>query len=336
MQRHGCTTFDRVGSLVYHYTDTQAFQGMVEKKEIWATDFRYLNDSLELVYAWQAFINKLEHLAGSAENPQAYKAALEALRLQNAVDLMGFDDAMFVACFSELDDTLSQWSRYGANGRGVALGFDSERIEALHIPQYRHTDDGQLTPMTTTLAGEPSPSSEIAFTWNAFLQKVAYGDVQRDRVVDGLIDTVERVCEDTPNSFTHMVANCISQTHALVHRLPLVKNDAFDDERERRITITEHFAGRSASQRHALSSLGKPFSYHAQGHLETVDVQFRGADPAIYKPYVRLPFDRSALVKLVTGPAVKHRLAESTIRRLLDRNGFRHTMLEASRLPFQG
>ncbi|BBZ42979.1 hypothetical protein MPRM_02600 [Mycobacterium parmense] len=31
-------------TIVYHYTDTQAFKGVVEKAELWATDFRYLND----------------------------------------------------------------------------------------------------------------------------------------------------------------------------------------------------------------------------------------------------------------------------------------------------
>lgn len=99
---------------------------------------------------------------------------------------------------------------------------------------------------------------------------MAYGVSERDRVVDGLIDTVERSCKDCANSYPAMVANSISQTHALVHRLPLVKNHAFADEGEHRVTITEHFAGRSASQKRALSSLGKPFSDYAQGALETV------------------------------------------------------------------
>lgn len=48
----------------------------------------------------------------------------------NATDLMAFDDAMFVACFTELPDAVSQWTRYGGNGHGLALGFDSERISA--------------------------------------------------------------------------------------------------------------------------------------------------------------------------------------------------------------
>jgi hypothetical protein len=186
-----------VGSIVYHYTDTQAFKGVVEKAALWGTDFRYLNDSLELVYTWTAFVDRLTQLSKEpGEYSEAYRAQLEALNLMNATDLMAFDDAMFVACFTELPDAVSQWTRYGANGRGLALGFDSERIRALNVPQYHHAPGGQLIPMTAIVAGAAtSDQVKVEFKWGAFLQQVAYGDAARDRVVDGLIDTVEGCCD---------------------------------------------------------------------------------------------------------------------------------------------
>ncbi|MFN3007030.1 hypothetical protein [Mycolicibacterium wolinskyi] len=136
-------------------------------------------------------------------------------------------------------------------------------------------------------------------------------------------------------SFDTNVANCISQTHALVHRLPLVKHSDFKDEQEHRITITEHFGGRSLSQKRALTSLGEPFTFYAQGTLETVDVQFRSDGLRMFKPYIQLPFEREALVNVITGPLVKHQLVEATVRRVLDRNGFRHTTIQASKSPLQ-
>ena len=78
-------------------------------------------------------------------------------------------------------------------------------------------------------------------TWGAVLQPVAYGDDERDRLVDNLIDVVERSGEKNGvGSFDGKVANLIFRTHAHVNWLPLVKDAAFDDEREHRITITEH------------------------------------------------------------------------------------------------
>ncbi|MDT5004364.1 MAG: hypothetical protein QOJ24_1540, partial [Mycobacterium sp.] len=57
---------------------------------------------------------RAEQLAAEpGDYSEAYRAQLEALRLMDARDLMKFDDAMFVACFSELPDAVSQWTRYG-------------------------------------------------------------------------------------------------------------------------------------------------------------------------------------------------------------------------------
>jgi|KBSMisStaDraftv2_1062788.scaffolds.fasta_scaffold981979_1 hypothetical protein len=35
--------------LLYHYTDAGGLAGIVKDAVLWATDFRYLNDRLELV-----------------------------------------------------------------------------------------------------------------------------------------------------------------------------------------------------------------------------------------------------------------------------------------------
>jgi hypothetical protein len=320
-----------MGSIVYHYTDVAAFTGVIENTAVWATDFRYLNDSKELVYAWDAFIAELKRLSsGSDDYAEAYAAQLKALELMNAVDLMDFDDAMFVACFTELGDALSQWSRYGANGHGFALGFDEELIRALAVPVFYHTGGGSINPVIDQTTKAP-------FTWKAFLQKVRYGNVARDRLVDDLLSHVRSTADVTGSgTFDGIVGNCVFQTHALVHWLPLVKHDAFQDETEHRSTITEHLGGRSYMQCTALSSLPPPFPTYAQGPLQTLDVKFRAAAPTVFKPYITLPFDRVALKEVVIGPAVKHRLGESTVRRMLDRNGFRHTMIKLSTLPYQG
>lgn len=241
---------------------------------------------------------------------------------------------MFVACFTELPDEITQWSGYGDKGRGVALGFDSERIRTLKVPQYHHGLGGQVRPMTAIVAGGPDSGQQAEFKWPANLQKVSYGDAARDRVVDGLIGMVEKTGEMSDDPKT-LLFKCISQTHALVHRLPLVKRSAWEYEQEHRITITEHFGGRSFSYRKALDSLGQPLSAFAQGALETVDVRFRPGEFTMFKPYVALPFEREALVSVVAGPAAKHPLVEATVRRILDRNGFRHNTIQESQSRFQ-
>jgi hypothetical protein len=55
----------------------------------------------------------------------------------------------------------------------------------------------------------------------------------------------------------------------------------------------------------------------------------------LFRPYVALPFDHAALVEVVIGPAIKHQLVKPTVRRILARNGFRDTEIEASDVPYQ-
>ncbi len=316
--------------IIYHYTGPDAFSKIVKNTKLWATDFRYLNDSTELVYVWKPFVATLQRLAADPtdEYSQAYAAQLRALQLMGATNLMDFDDTMFVASFTELDDALSQWSRYGANGHGIALGFDTDAISTLRAPVFHHQTGGRLCPM-------PDQNDEPV-TWPGFLHKVGYGEAYRQKVVDGLIASVRQCCgKNGDNPDETMIANSIFQTPAWMQRLPLVKHESFADEHEHRITIGEHHGGGSAQQRAALTALGERSAHYARGLLETVNVEFRPSAATMFAPYVELPFAHEALVKIVTGPAITHRFAQPALRRMLDRNGFRHTVIGSSKLPYQ-
>jgi hypothetical protein len=286
-------------------------------------------------------VAKLQRLSSQqGEYSEAYAAQLKALELMKSIDLMGFDDSMFVACFTELRDVVSQWSRYGANGHGIALGFDTDAIRALNVPIFHHGWGGRLIEAMAWVADSPPadlpegqspppPARQEHMHWGAILQKVVYGDAELDRAVDDLIYLVERGGDKNGvGSFNRKVENAVFRTHALVHRLPLLKDAAFDDEQEHRLTITEHLGGRTFMLMRALSTLDPPFSDMPQGTLDTVDVQFRPGGPTMFKPYVALPFDHAALVEVVIGPVIKHQLVEATVRRMLDRNGFRDTEIK--------
>jgi hypothetical protein len=93
--------------------------GILKSSAFWATDLRYLNDSLELKYAWDKFLSNLEERQGETSRySDAYAAQLQAIRNGKAEDLASIQDTVFVTCLSEHRDRLSQWTLYAANGRG--------------------------------------------------------------------------------------------------------------------------------------------------------------------------------------------------------------------------
>lgn len=316
-----------MGQTLYQYTDTQALAGIVENCTIRATDFRYLNDSLELSYVWDAFVARLRSLAEGPDDGHhhAYGTMLDAIRRLQADDIRSYDQSVFVACFTELKDALSQWSRYGANGHGVALGFDAEKIGVLQAGYHQPQEAGKLSAILD--------QNQRPLTWGCFLQPVEYGDPARDVVVEQLIDLV-RVIGTTgdPTTDAH---NYMWQLGAILPQVPLVKHDAFQDEREHRITASEHFGGMTLLQRKAMAELGGQFTSFAGTPKITLDVKFRPSGHTLFTPYVELPLPRDALVTVVLGPSVIDPLAPVTVRRMLERHGYPDTTVEKSELPYQ-
>ncbi|OZD18345.1 DUF2971 domain-containing protein [Rhodococcus sp. 06-156-3C] len=316
-----------MGKTLYQYTDTVALAGIVESCAIRATDFRYLNDSLELSYVWDALVSRLNALSKEPDDGHryAYNTMLDAIRRLRAENLRTYDQSVFVACFTELKDAVSQWSRYGANGHGVALGFDADKIGGLRSGYHHHHPDGKLSPVLD--------QNQMPLIWPCPLQPVEYGDSARDALVTRL---VEMVCSiGTTNDSATDAFNYIHQLGGILPHVSLVKHEAFKDECEHRITASEHFGDMTPLHRDAIGNLGAEFRPFTNVPATTLDVKFRPSGATLFTPYIELTLPRDALVTVVLGPSVTDPLAPVTVRRLLQRHGYPDTDVEQSELPYQ-
>ncbi|QEE28573.1 DUF2971 domain-containing protein [Terriglobus albidus] len=115
---------------LWHYTSYKAFQGIVESKQIFATDLRYLNDSQEFVHAKEL----AQELADEVVDSSAAGVVVNGM-LKKAVDL-AFNTGplradrlqVMVASFSNARDQLSQWRGYSGASSGVSISFDLSKI----------------------------------------------------------------------------------------------------------------------------------------------------------------------------------------------------------------
>jgi hypothetical protein len=121
---------------VFHYTDAAGLLGILGESELWATDQRFLNDAQELIYARDLFVTALAAIENPAVQPghpahsdssafgeefQGYKALVHG-------QLGSPDFPVYVACFCESGDLLSQWRAYGSD-HGYAIEFDASSLE---------------------------------------------------------------------------------------------------------------------------------------------------------------------------------------------------------------
>jgi hypothetical protein len=112
---------------VWHYTDAAGAVGIVGRRELWATDGLFMNDSSELQLVHRDFTvalrsNASEHFITDPERERlasAFEGGLSSFRE---------DPGVFVVCFCESGDLLSQWHTYGREGGGYALGFESAAL----------------------------------------------------------------------------------------------------------------------------------------------------------------------------------------------------------------
>ncbi|HXZ32863.1 MAG TPA: DUF2971 domain-containing protein [Terriglobales bacterium] len=109
---------------IYHYTSNEGFLGIIETKTLWASKLHYLNDSTEFAYALGLIRANLENRLRHERGPWNgfYGKALEGISAIENVHV-------FVACFSEVGDLLSQWRGYCPDSVGYSVAFERQQLE---------------------------------------------------------------------------------------------------------------------------------------------------------------------------------------------------------------
>lgn len=109
---------------LYHYTSLTGLMGIVEHRNFWVSDIRYLNDAEELRHLGTWLNVEISRRLEQSNGPQKVLTQFrEWLR-----DRLNFGPMLFVGCFTENGNLLSQWRGYCPHGRGVSIGFNPSKI----------------------------------------------------------------------------------------------------------------------------------------------------------------------------------------------------------------
>jgi hypothetical protein len=106
--------------LLFHYTAAEGLKGIIENNELWASSAYFLNDSTEVIYGYGLLKEALVEWIANNPRPEV------SLSLEIARDFRrSFDEDLlnvgnirpiYLACFCEQDNLLSQWRTYGQSG----------------------------------------------------------------------------------------------------------------------------------------------------------------------------------------------------------------------------
>jgi hypothetical protein len=115
---------------LYHYTSAEGLLGMMQTRTIWATSVQHLNDAQEYQYGVELLREELTTRLRAERGPanERYGELLKSLEGRQP-------GPIYVTCFSEKGDLLSQWRAYCPKGNGYSISLDGQHlqhVEAAH------------------------------------------------------------------------------------------------------------------------------------------------------------------------------------------------------------
>jgi hypothetical protein len=127
--------------LLWHYTDIVGLHGIITT---WALRFghvQFLNDATEVQFAVKSLLRLIE--------PYILRGLLPFGFEKIAKTITSGTRNTFIFSLTETSDVLSHWQRYGADGRGYAIGFAGNELRAAVAPHIRlngihYTDSDHL------------------------------------------------------------------------------------------------------------------------------------------------------------------------------------------------
>lgn len=147
--------------MIYHYCNLDALIAIVKNKEIWASNYRYLNDAKEISIAKEKIEENLDLIKDGIKSNKGYQSVIKCLKSS----LGNYD--YFITSFSQKPDVLSQWRAYAQNGRGMSIGFDETLLEKIDLKVH------------DAIYGNNLIDSVISIGKDYLEKKTAYNDIKQ-------------------------------------------------------------------------------------------------------------------------------------------------------------
>jgi hypothetical protein len=189
-----------VTAKLFHYTDLSGLNGIVSEHDLYLTHNRYCNDDEEMLHGYGVAREVVDaELAKTQDTDYVHFLNQLTSLLRQPVDV-------YICCFCKVDNLLSQWRGYGANGGGVSVCIDPNELR--------------------DLTGPDSPPGGLMRMWKVFYKPVE----QREIIVKTVNFGFSR-----PGSIEQRAQ---ATSAAIQFFVPTFKNKDFEDEKECRLIFT--------------------------------------------------------------------------------------------------
>ncbi|MEY1677773.1 DUF2971 domain-containing protein (plasmid) [Gordonia hongkongensis] len=272
-----------------------------------ATDIRYMNDSLELVFGARIVSERMKQAAEEHAHPALASTFAEIAEAFEPTRVFEWPFRCFAVCFCGDGDLLSQWRGYAGGVGGYSIGFPREVLE-----RYSYGIHPKAASNTFNIPSQ------------ATLVQVGYGEkVARERA-DALVSWVEHAFDNGGILLDPDGRPAYFAALATFREIAGIKHEAFQEEREWRLVSVSgvHMEVRTRPR--------------ASGVVPYMDVVVNGRLSGEHGPdYV----SDAPLAEVVVGPTEMPDAQVGAVRDLLRSRGmwgFRDVPVVKSEAPFRG
>lgn len=195
---------------LYHYTTLAGLEGILRTRSLHFGHSSTMNDPQELHWG-KRIVDRLLESYEEDENDEGAQGFLRAMRMN--VSALGVSHNVYLACFCEAPNLLSQWRAYTGSGGGYSLEFSF--TDSTQLAFY---EDGQL---------ELRPP---------FLRRVVYDPDDQESLVRQYVERVLPVFKTTriPASERGQASHVLGldAAQALIEMVLCFKHEAFREEME--------------------------------------------------------------------------------------------------------
>ncbi len=190
--------------IFYHYTSEIALEGILEKRELWATNFSFLNDKNEILYGIKIVIEKINYFLDNKKKLDEYFIKLlENLKIRFENENM-YPEVFVTSFIQEKNkNDVNLWERYG----NYNLGFKWEIIQQ-HARNYTN--------------------------FNYFFSKVIYDKGIQMHRIDSILrsaqESLAKISENEKESEFEIYRDCLFMALSIV--ITFFKHKAFINENE--------------------------------------------------------------------------------------------------------
>jgi hypothetical protein len=197
-------------SVLYHYTDTKGFMGIISKNTLWSTRIDFLNDSSEIPYARQLFEKRIAHHRQKCDDDEG--KLLDWITAH--YDFVREYFKVYAISLSSRHDDLSQWRGYADRLGGYSIGFDFTTIPlATSLFEARK----ELEPRIVEMTYQPDKQIECL-------------DDMIEQVLGLYRSLVTKASEDTIGNLRRFISQDV--INLVADNFIRFKNPAFADEKE--------------------------------------------------------------------------------------------------------